>query len=271
MDQAPRHGSNRCWTSGPLRHMLPGSCDSPGHGHIGTRLRKVHEEGSLVSKRYNVVTTGVLCLALITPCGSSGSVVGGLVTVASAPTGQLGDHTSPPEGFERIGSDANGVTVAVPDEWDAIDLTKDDIEKLLERSDLSDEQKERVKQDTQTLAANKAVFAVDRQSTKASPTGFITNLNAFCQPGQDSAEQLMDANTKGLEEFGAKVSEATKVQIAGGEAARILYTLPVGNIEIKGTQFHVPTSDTVCTVTLSTDQDDKQKLFDQIGETIRPL
>ncbi|GAA2420183.1 hypothetical protein [Nonomuraea africana] len=224
-----------------------------------------------MSKRYHFVTASVLCLTLTTACGSSGSIVGGLITVARAPGGQLGEYTSPPDDFKRIGSDANGVTVAVPHEWVAHDLTKGDIEEFLERSGLSGKQKESLKKDMQAMADVKAILAIDPKSSKASPNRFATNLNAFCQPGRSSAEELMDANTKGLEEFGAKVSEATKVRIAGGEAARILYTLPAGNVKVKGTQFHVPTSDTVCTVTLSTDQDNKQKLFDQIGATISPL
>ncbi|MFF5212689.1 hypothetical protein [Streptosporangium sp. NPDC000396] len=225
-----------------------------------------------MSKRYYIVAASVLCLTLATACGSSGSVIGGLIKVASTPTGEPSQPTAPADDFKRVGSEANGLTVAVPREWVALDLTKDDLDEGLRRSGLSGEAMKRAKESLQILAANNAIWAFDPESMKTSPHRFTTNLNAYCQSGASSSiEQLIGSASKELEQLGAKVSEAAPVRIAGSEAARIVYTLPAGNLTVKGTQFYVPTSDTTCTVTLSTDKDDRQQLFDQIGETIRPL
>lgn len=221
-------------------------------------------------KRYPIVTsTGVLCLALATACAGGGSI-----NLAKAPTASPGTTTggavAVPKGFEQVGSPANGLSVAVPGPWVALDLTKNDLEQGLKRSGLSGKALERAKEDLQPLVTNKAVWAFDPKSRQSSPNKFTTNLNGYCQSsGNISADQLIGAATKDLEQVKAKVTEATKVTVGGVEAAKLVYTFPAGGMEIKGTQFYLPGSGRTCTVTLSTDQNGKQRLFDRIGQTIR--
>ncbi|WP_433235255.1 hypothetical protein ACQPYK_25030 [Streptosporangium sp. CA-135522] len=230
-------------------------------------------------KRYPIMTTtGVLCLALATACGGGSSVnlaknpTGGPDTPAQSTKTADGEATAAPEGFKRVGSPANGLTVAVPDSWEALDLTKDDLEQGLKRSGLSGEALRQADQDLQALVVNKAVWAFDPESRRASRNGFTTNLNGYCQPSAiASADELISAATRELEQIRAKVTQSAKLQIGGVEAARLVYTFPAGGMEVKGTQFYVPASGKICTVTLSTDQDGKQKLFDRIGMTIRTL
>jgi hypothetical protein len=120
--------------------------------------------------------------------------------------------------------------------------------------------------------APKAVWASDPKSAETSPNRFATNLNGFCQPsGSASSDEVISAAKAQLEQVQAKVSEAAEVPIDAGKAVRIVYTFPTGGIDIKGTQYYVPGTGKTCIVTLSTDQDGKQALFDQIGRTVRAI
>ena len=71
-----------------------------------------------------------------------------------------------PEGFKPVGSVASGLVVAVPEDWIALDLSKDDLEQGLRSSGLSGPGLERAKQSLQTLVDNRAVWASDPASTR---------------------------------------------------------------------------------------------------------
>ncbi|GAA3074726.1 hypothetical protein GCM10017600_27510 [Streptosporangium carneum] len=179
-----------------------------------------------------------------------------------------------PAGFKRVGSDANGLTVAVPQKWLALDLTKDDLDQTLKQTGLSGEALEQARRSLRALVANRAIWASDQASAESSPNKFATNLNGFCQDDAGSpppADQLI-ADVKGqLEQLGAKVNEAGEVPIDnGGKAVRVVYRLPSHGIEIRGTQYYVQSPGKTCIVTLSTDRDGQQALFDQIARTTQP-
>jgi hypothetical protein len=210
-------------------------------------------------RRYALVST--LCLLLLTACGGEES--GG----RSTPAAPL------PAGFKRIGGLANGVLIAVPESWTAMDLTKDDVTKSLEEAGLSGATLEQAKTAAQALVANKAVYAVDPQSLRESETRFATNLNGFCQPSVGaSAQALIDVAKSQLATVNAKVSEAAEIPLGAARGVRIKYTLPFGKVTVKGAQYYVPSGKgKTCVVTLSTDLDGKDALFDQIGGTIRAI
>jgi hypothetical protein len=177
-----------------------------------------------------------------------------------------------PEGFKPLGSAASGLTIAVPESWIALDLSKDDLEQGLRSSGLSGPGLERAKQNLQILVDNKALWASDPASAEVSPNRFATNLNGYCQAGPEiTVDELMTSAKTELERLDAKVSEAAKMSIDSGAAGRVIYSFTTNGIDIKGTQYYVPTRNKTCIVTLSTDQDGKQELFDSIGKTIRPV
>jgi hypothetical protein len=202
-----------------------------------------------------------LCLALATGCG--GGTTGG----------DPPDTSGVPSGFKRIGGSINGLLIAVPESWTAMDLAKDDIQKGLENSGLSGSALEQAKASMQALSANKAVYAMDPDSAKESEHQFATNLNGFCQPSVGaSAQGLIDVAKSQLATVNAKVSEAAEVPLGAAKGVRIRYTLPLQGVDVKGTQYYVPSGKgKTCIVTLSTDLDGKDALFDQIGGTIRAI
>jgi hypothetical protein len=218
-------------------------------------------------KGHYILTTGVLglCLALTTACGGGTTSGAGQAPAASAKTKAV-----TPSGFKRIGGAANGISVAVPKSWSGFDLTRADLQKGLQQLGLSGSALLQFQQSLRTLASNKAVWAADRKSIKVSPNRFATNLNGFCQPSSaSSSEQLISAVKQQLGQINAKVGKAAEVRIDSGKAVRVLYTLANRGVEIKGTQYYVLAPGKVCSVTLSTDLAGKQRLFDQIGRTVR--
>ncbi|GAA4192267.1 hypothetical protein GCM10022252_33420 [Streptosporangium oxazolinicum] len=242
-------------------------------------------------KRHHVVTTSLLglCLGASTACGSGGPAATDAAPaiparasdierspgpeVSTAPgVGPAGSAVPVPEGFKQIGGPANGVVVAVPKDWVALDLTKDDLNKGLKNSGLSGPTLDQARKSLQTLVDNNGLWASDANSAKSSTNGFPTNLNAFCQAGrQTSTEQLLRDTRKQLEQLNAKVIEARKVRIGSREAARIVYSFATNGVDVRGTQYYVPAGNKTCIVTLSTDAEGKQELFNRIGETITTL
>ncbi|MBB2910166.1 hypothetical protein FHS43_001429 [Streptosporangium becharense] len=254
--------------------------------------------------RHHVAATGLLglCLALTAFSGSGGRAA--TATEAAGPRPAAVDPTQPPatgepegtppppggtasptpggtvsptpepapvpEGFKRIGGVENGLTVAVPQKWVALDLSKENLEEGLKRSGLTGDAAEQARRSLQTLIDNKGIWATDSESVKTSPNGFATNLNGFCQPVQAPAmDQLIRETKEQLEQLNAKVTEADTVRLGSAEAARIVYTFPAGGVDIRGTQYYLPSSGRTCIITLSTDSEDRQRLFDRIGRTMR--
>ncbi|MFD0886739.1 hypothetical protein ACFQ08_19505, partial [Streptosporangium algeriense] len=188
-------------------------------------------------------------------------------TAPAAPPGTV------PEGFKQIGGPANGLTVAVPQTWIALDLSRDDLDENLKAIGLTGEALQQARRSLRPLVANKAVWASDRTSATTSPNRFATNLNAFCQESADvPADQVIADVKRQLGQLGATVSQAGEVPIDGGTAVRVVYRLPSRGIDIRGTQYYTRSSSSgrTCILTLSTDKDGLQPLFDRIGTTLRP-
>ncbi|MBO3752887.1 hypothetical protein J5X84_43140 [Streptosporangiaceae bacterium NEAU-GS5] len=204
------------------------------------------------------------CLIALVGCGSGGT--GG---------GSGSSNTLPlPDGFKRIGGSANGISVAVPEGWTTIDLSSDsDFASKLEKSGLSGSALQQAKAGLEALKANKAIYATDPDSIKQSSNQFATNLNGFCQASVGaSADALIEEAKKQLASVNAQVSEAAEVPLGASKGVRIKYALPMAAVTVKGTQYYVPSDKgKTCIVTLSTDLDGKDALFDQIGGTVAPV
>jgi hypothetical protein len=212
---------------------------------------------------YVMAAAGLIALA---GCGSGGTAGSG---------GSGGQQTLPlPDGFKRIGGSANGISVAVPEAWTAIDLADDaDFTDKLEKSGLTGTALEQAKAGLQALKANKAIYATDPDSIEKSENKFATNLNWFCQNSVGaSADALITEAKKQLASVNATVSDAAEVPLGAGKGVRIKYELPMASVKVRGTQYYVPSDKgKTCIVTLSTDQEGKDALFDQIGGTVAPV
>lgn len=211
------------------------------------------------------------CSLACTVAASPSPAVPPTATPSATPTTQSPSPGAVPQGFKRIGGPANGLTVAIPQDWVALDLSKGDLDKSLKDIGLSGDALEQAKRSLRPLAANKAVWASDRTSAATSPNRFATNLNAFCQESPDiPAEQVIADVRRQLGQLGATISQTGEVSIDSGTAVRVVYRLPSRGIDIRGTQYYTHSSGRTCILTLSTDKDGLQPLFDQIGRTLRP-
>ncbi|MEV0973742.1 hypothetical protein [Microtetraspora glauca] len=211
-------------------------------------------------RRYAIASA--LCVAL---CVTGATGCGGAESDESA--------SAVPDGFRRIGGTPNGMLVAVPESWASMDLAAGDAERMIEDSGLSGPALEQARGSLKGLAANKAVYATDPASAEKSPNRFATNLNGFCQPSVGAtAQALIDVAKSQLTELHAEVSEAAEVPLGGAQAVRIRYVLPLRGVKVRGTQYYVPSGrGTTCIVTLTTDLDGKDALFEQIAGTIRAI
>ncbi|MCG5220024.1 hypothetical protein [Streptosporangium sp. KLBMP 9127] len=177
-----------------------------------------------------------------------------------------------PSGFKAAGGPGNGFLVAVPTDWVVLDLTKDDVDQGLRRAGLSGTTLEQTRQGLKALIPGKGVWAADPGSAARSPGALPTNLNGFCQAGGGKrASLLIEEAKRDLGRLKAEIVESGEVTIGAGRAVRITYTFGSAETGVKGTQYHVPHKGRTCVVTLSTDQDGRQELFDRIGRTVRPL
>ncbi|GHE26283.1 hypothetical protein GCM10017673_30000 [Streptosporangium violaceochromogenes] len=214
--------------------------------------------------RHRLLITGALGLALAGGC-AAGAPARALPEATAAPD-------PPPEGFREVDGPPGGLAVAVPRDWIALDLTRDDLGKGLRRSGLAGGEAERAERSLRPLVEHGAIWAADPASIRASPHRFVTNLNGFCQSGPDIPAERVIAEAEGeLRRLKAAVSQAGEVTTTGGgRAVRIVYTFAVHGITIRGTQYYVRAPGRICVLTLSTDRDDRQGLFDRIGRTARP-
>lgn len=213
--------------------------------------------------RHRFAITSVLGLALAGGC-AAGAPARVLPQTAAAPD-------PVPEGFKEVAGPAGGLAVAVPRHWVALDLTRDDLGRGLRRSGLTGGEAERAERSLRPLVEHGAVWAADPASIRASPHRFVTNLNGFCQAGPDLPAERVIAEARGeLRRLAAAVSEAGEVATGGGRAVRIVYTFTVHGITIRGTQYYLRAPGRICVLTLSTDRDGGQGLFDRIGRTARP-
>ncbi|RBQ16352.1 hypothetical protein DP939_30805 [Spongiactinospora rosea] len=208
-------------------------------------------------------------------CGPAAGPAATPGTGAKAPAGAALHAERPagvPEGFKRVGDATNGVTVSVPREWATLDLGTDDLDKGLAAAGLSGRAIREAKSSLRDLAAGNAVWASDPASIRRSATRFATNLNGFCRPGGAvAADDLINVAKDRLHRLDATVTEAGEVPLDQGRGVRIVYMFASGGVRVHGTQYYVPGAGKTCIVTLSTDQQDRQPLFDRIGRTVRPV
>lgn len=204
------------------------------------------------------LTATLLTLCLVTGTACSG---GGSASEGASP--------ADPPGFKRFGGPANGVSVAVPETWTTLDLSKDDPKSALAGVGLSSQTLEQVGRNLRPLVSAKAIWAAETEALKNAP--FATNLNGFCQPSSGfTADTLIAKAREQFDRINAEVSEAAETRVGAVRAVRLVYTVTTGGRRINGTQYHVPFGRRTCVVTLSTDRDDMRELFDWIGQTIAP-
>jgi hypothetical protein len=199
---------------------------------------------------------GTAKTALSATRSASGADVPGNPTASPATTAALGPV---PAGFTRVGGAAQGISVAAPASWVAINLAKETIESAAKKVGLSGVGAATVVQDMESLQKLHAVVVFDVKSAVDSPQHFANNLNAYCNvsgvtdAGAAGVPLLKTSAATELEKVGATHIAQKDLEIGGVPGVETSYQLSSSSAgTIYGSQLEVlPKPDKACFVTVS--------------------
>ena len=159
-------------------------------------------------------------------------------TVAPSPSGGA------PEGWERFEVAERGFAISLPRAWEAVDLTSEDIDRIVEFLQEDPRTAPIADQLPSLVESGVAFFAVsvDAASMEA---GFATNLNIIVQPDVGmSLDLYAAANISFIEEqFQVDVARED-VELPAGEAVRVEYeTAMAGTSAVHQVQFYLVVND----------------------------
>jgi hypothetical protein len=200
----------------------------------------------------------------VQPAGSGTRSASG-AAVSGSPTASPLAPSSPgpvPAGYTRVGGAAQGISVAVPASWVAVDLAKEAIDSAASKLGLSGLSAAAIMQDMQSLQKLHAIFVVDVKSGIDSPQKFASNLNAYCVASGvtdvgTASIPLLKAEAAGeFEKIGATHVTQQDLEIGGVPGVETSYQLSSSSEgTLYGSQLEVlPKPDKACFVTLTVSQ-----------------
>jgi hypothetical protein len=123
----------------------------------------------------------------VTSCSSApGTVKPAASATRSASAAVSGSPAAPgspgpvPAGYTRVGGAAQGIAIAAPASWVAINLAKETAENAAKEIDLSGVSASALVQDMESLQKLHGIAVYDVKSAVDSPSHFARNLNAYC-------------------------------------------------------------------------------------------
>jgi hypothetical protein len=164
-----------------------------------------------------------------------------------------------PSGYKRVGGAAQGISVAAPASWVAINLAKESIESAANKISLSGVSPTTLVQDMESLQNLHAVIIFDVKSAVDNPQHFVRNLNAYCvvsgvtDVGAAGVPFLKTSVAAELEKSGATNVTQRDLDIGGVPGVETFYTLSSSTEgALYGSQLEVlPKPDKACFVTLT--------------------
>lgn len=205
--------------------------------------------------------------ATVTSCGSAPGTVKPAVSATrsasgAAVSGSPGTPGSPgavPAGYTRVGGVAQGISIAAPASWVAVNLAKQTIESAASKIGLSGFSATTLVRDMESLQKLHAVFVFDVKSAVDSPQHFAPNLNAYClasgvtDVGAAGVPLLKASAAAGFEKVGATHITQKDIEIGGVPGVETSYQLSSSSEgTIYGSQLEVlPKPDKACFATLT--------------------
>jgi hypothetical protein len=254
----------------------------------GWRMPGSRVAGAAVTQVRGPIEVGVVILAVVAAVSScGGSAAKSQTSAASSPTRTSASPSAgpanglpaapPPAGYRWVGSTAQGVWFAVPDNWAAVNLAKVNVTQALSRFALKGMSSSVMKTMLNELSHQHAILAADLASAIRSPNEFATNINAFCEsspvtPDASSLPALEAYVQAQYAQIGAHVLALRDATVNGdvGIKSETRLTTTSG-VTLTDTQYLILTkSSRACSITLSTDNlASFQRIFSKIGSTIR--
>ncbi|MCO5992984.1 hypothetical protein [Actinoallomurus rhizosphaericola] len=176
--------------------------------------------------------------------------VAGSETATPSPATPSASTPSPPgplpSGFQRVSDGTRTVSFGLPDSWKPVD-----------KGDLPG-----------NLVALGAVAYADPASKPRSSTGFLTNVNAFCQANPYPMSKYKAGLRQELVKTGATNIRISDTKVGGRPAIRTSYVHKAGAQELSFTTNTIFATSKECDVTLTTDQPARyQTVFEKITAT----
>ncbi len=223
-------------------------------------------------------------VALASGCGGSASSPQSPVhssaapksTEASSGTASGAPAGPPPAGYRWVGSAAQGVWFAVPDNWAAVNLAKVSVGQALSRFALKGLGSNYLRAVLAELSQRHAIFVADLASAVRSAHHFATNGNGFCEPtalepGASSSSALRSLARAQYAQLHAHVLAINSATIDGDPEIKAEFTITTtAGVTLSQAQYTVLSkASRLCYVTLTTDNPAAfRRVFNKTGGTI---
>jgi hypothetical protein len=198
----------------------------------------------------------VALAALLSSC--SGSAASSHRSSSPSPHASATATPAVPAGYQRIGGTAQGISVAVPSSWVAVDFSKQSLQQAINQFGLTGPTESIFSQELQPLVKAKAVYAADVHDAASLPGNFVTNINAYCtssgtrQTGRAGVNALAPSWTALLQQLGAQNVTQTGAKLGGVAGEESSYTLSASGITLQAAKLEVlPKAGRACYVTLT--------------------
>jgi len=212
-------------------------------------------------------------------CGGSGSNPGANSPASGSSSAQAANgqepKQAPPHGFQWVGNSSQGIWVAVPKSWVAIDLSRLTVRQALHT--LKGVSSATMRADLKTLKQHKALFVADLNSASASAHHFATNVNAFCnseaiQPGPGAASIFDKALRNEYNTIHAHVVSLKNTQVSSTAVViqtKLTLQATAGYTLTELQTANITNHSKICEVTLSTDNPHKYlRVLKRIQRTV---
>jgi hypothetical protein len=173
-----------------------------------------------------------------------------------------------PEGFTEV--QGEGVSLAVPEDWEGVDLSEEDFEEVFEEAaEANPEMADALEGQAAQLAAEGAVlFAINPEVDS-----FADNVNVVEAPGSVPSVSALEAQAQDIvDSFGGELVGTEEVELPAGEALRVEYTLDLNAsdgtpLTAQGVQHYVLGEDGAYVMTVTLSEEGDPTVADDIAET----
>ena len=207
----------------------------------------------------------------VTSCSAQGTVKPAASATRSASAAAVSDSStaspaatpssSPtvPAGYSRVGGSEQGISVAAPSSWVAVDLANETLQNAANKLNLHGLSASEIVQDMESLQKSHAVLVVDVKAGVDSPQHFTPNLNAYCgvsgvnDVGAASVPLIKSLASAEFEKLGATNVTQKDLEIGGVPGVETSYDLSASGVgTIYASQLEVlPAPNKICEVTVS--------------------
>ena len=193
----------------------------------------------------------------VTSCSTPGTVkpavsatgAASAAAVSGSPTASPAAPSSPgsvPVGYTRVGGVAQGISIAAPASWVAVDLAKENPESAVSKADPSGVSHSTLLQEMESLQKVHGIIVYDVKSAVDSHQHSARTLQAYCDApgttdvGAAGVPLLKASAAADLEKLGAKHITVKDLKVGGVPGVEISYQLSSsGEGTIYGSQLEV--------------------------------